>query len=222
MKSSSRISGDSMDSSGSSEIGGFKFFNGLSPAMDFNLGGLSFPRLNPSPSSLFNQFSPFGDFPANSATAGGNSAPCFSLDPAPAGPLIGFNYPVNDVGGGSMNVNSSLASSIESLSSINQDLHWKLQQQRLATLFAGDDQKNQPPPPEKPQPILFQNLEISKPEASGAAGNSKKEGGNGSRDTAATEWFFGNSYAQVNPNPANSNSHGVQGWPDLHQYNGLP
>ncbi|GJN31115.1 hypothetical protein PR202_gb19473 [Eleusine coracana subsp. coracana] len=34
-------------------------------------------------------------------------------------------------------VNSSIASSIESLSFINQDLHWKLQQQRLATMFLG-------------------------------------------------------------------------------------
>ncbi|XP_065875388.1 dof zinc finger protein DOF5.7 [Euphorbia lathyris] len=245
MKSSSRLSGDSKDSSESSEIGGFKFFHGLSPAMDFNLGGLSFPRLNPSPSSLYNQFSPFGDISATSVAAASN--PCFSLDPSGTSPAaMGFNYPltgyngaiVNHDVGASMNVHTNLASSIESLSSINQDLHWKLQQQRLAMLFGGDDQKdssvNSSLPienhqPQKPQPILFQNLEISKPEVSGLGNNSRKEG-----DTA-TEWFFGNSYSQVNPTPANSNSNGnentatgnwnhngVQAWGDLHQYNGLP
>ncbi|KDP29799.1 hypothetical protein JCGZ_18734 [Jatropha curcas] len=255
MKSSSRLSCDSKDSSGSSEIGGFKFFHGLSPAMDFNLGGLSFPRLNPSPSGLYNQFSPFGDISASSATAGSVTSPCFSLDPSgsSSGTLMGLNYPISSgftgaiqemggggVGGGnggSMNVHTNLASSIESLSSINQDLHWKLQQQRLAMLFGGEDQKdnnsvssvpieNQV---QKPQPILFQNLEISKPEVN-VAGNSRRLG-----DTT-TEWFFGNSYGQVNPTtPANSNSNGndqnagvasnwngVQGWSDLHQYNGLP
>lgn len=246
MKPSSRISGgDSKDSSGSSEIGGFKFFHGLSPAMDFNLGGLSFPRLNPTPSSLFNQFSPFGD---NLVTSAAGSTPCFSLDPAgtsAACPSMGFNYPVSSAihdMGASMNVHSNLATSIESLSSINQDLHWKLQQQRLAMLYGGDDQKDSSvssvpienqQPPMKPQPILFQNLEISKPEAaSGMIGNSRKD--------TATEWFFGNSYSQVNPTPTNSNSNGndnaaatggnwnnnnsngVQGWADLHQYNGLP
>ncbi|WCJ32015.1 Dof-type zinc finger DNA-binding family protein [Euphorbia peplus] len=235
MKSSSRLSGDSKDSSESSEIGGFKFFHGLPPAMDFNLGGLSFPRLNPSPSSLYNQFSQFGDGSATSAAAGGGggSSPCFSLDPSPA---MGFNYPIstgyNEVGGASMNVHTNLASSIESLSSINQDLHWKLQQQRLAMLFGGDDDQkdnnsvSSSVPIQKPQPILFQNLEISKPEVSGLGNNiSRKEG-----DTA-TEWFFGNSYSQVNPTPANSNenvgtgnwnNNGVQAWGDLHQYNGLP
>lgn len=250
IKSSSRLSGDSRDSSGSSEIGGFKFFHGLSPAMDFNLGGLSFPRLNPSPSGIYNQFSSFGDISATSAAPVSVASPsCFSLDPAGSsvGSLMGFNYPLSSVtsglsgaiqemgGGGSMNVHTSLASSIESLSSINQDLHWKLQQQRLAMLFGGENHKESSvssAPTEnqaqKPQPILFQNLEISKPEACGV-GNSRKDGTSGG-DTA-TEWFFGNSYGQVNATPANSNSNGndntgnwngVQAWGDLHQYNSLP
>ncbi|QCD87449.1 hypothetical protein DEO72_LG3g1985 [Vigna unguiculata] len=43
-----------------------------------------------------------------------------------------------------MNVHGSLASSIESLSNINQDLHLKLQQQRMATMmFGGDSQKGE-------------------------------------------------------------------------------
>ncbi|KAK9949347.1 hypothetical protein M0R45_004875 [Rubus argutus] len=147
---------------------------------------------------------------------------------------MGFNYPLtlgSGSGGGgggvgihqnnmnsSMSVHSTLASSIESLSSINQDLHWKLQQQRLSMLFGttiGGDNQTQPPQKdmqmndlEKTQtaPILFQNLEISKPKESAGGG-----------DTAATEWFFGNSYAPpppVTPTPTNSGGNG--------QYNALP
>ncbi|KAJ0097093.1 hypothetical protein Patl1_28359 [Pistacia atlantica] len=197
IKSSSRLSGDSKDSGSTSEMGGLKFFHGLSPAMDFQLD---------------------------------NTNPCFSLDPpGTAGTnLMGFNFNplpsvTNSFSGaiqemGSLNVNSSLASSIESLSSINQDLHWRLQQQRLAMLFGGDQtQKNQP---QKPQPILFQNLEISK----------RKEGASGS---ATTEWFFGN-YAPVgasstptttssgNGNDNGSNWSGVQAWTDLQHYSALP
>ncbi|KAE8695990.1 Dof zinc finger protein DOF5.7 [Hibiscus syriacus] len=72
LKSSSRLSGDSKDSS--SEMGGLKFFHGLSPAMDFQLGGLSFPRLDPSPAAgIYNQFFSFGD---------NTSSPSYSLDPA--------------------------------------------------------------------------------------------------------------------------------------------
>ncbi|KAJ8765519.1 hypothetical protein K2173_014641 [Erythroxylum novogranatense] len=258
IKSSSRLPGDSKDSSGSSDIGGFNFFRGLSPAVDFNLGGLSFPRLNSPPSAMFNQFLPFGDISATSPGATSVTSPsCFSLDHHPSassgGPMMGFNFPLPNVtsgftgavqdmngGGGSMNVHSSLASSIESLSSLNQDLHWKLQQQRLAMLFGEEssqkensitissvDEGNQT---QKLQPILFQNLEISKPETFGGVGNARKHAPTG-RDTAATEWFFGNSYGEVTATPTHSNSNGndqnasnwngVQTWGDL-QYNGLP
>ncbi|XWS41673.1 hypothetical protein CRYUN_Cryun17cG0102600 [Craigia yunnanensis] len=235
IKSFSRLSADSKDSTSSSEMGGLKFFHGLSPAMDFQLGGLSFPRLNPSASGIYNQFASFGD----------STSPSFSLDPSgSSSSLMGFsNYPLSSVTSGlsgaiqemgSLNVNSSLASSIESLSSINQDLHRKLQQQRLAMLFGGENQKensttvssvpleNQA---QKPQPILFQNLEASKPEIS-AVGNPRK----GTSNQTATEWFFGNSYAPVNPTPTTSsngndntsNWNGVQAWNDLHQYSTLP
>ncbi|XVF15316.1 hypothetical protein REPUB_Repub09cG0141000 [Reevesia pubescens] len=248
IKSSSRLSGDSKDSTSSLEMGGLKFFHGLSPAMDFQLGGLSFPRLNPSPAAgIYNQFASFGDST--------NTNPSFSLDPSgSSSSLMGFsNYPLSSVTTsaltgaiqemGSLNVNSSLASSIESLSSINQDLHWKLQQQRLAMLFGGDqnqkennsttvssvnllDHQNQAQ--QKPQPILFQNLEVSKPEISLDVGNPRK----GTSNETATEWFFGNSYAPVTPTPttssngndntATNNWNGVQAWNDLHQYSTLP
>ncbi|XWS29613.1 hypothetical protein CRYUN_Cryun24cG0044200 [Craigia yunnanensis] len=234
IKSFSRLSGDSKDSTSSSEMGGLKFFHGLSPAMDFKLGELSFPRLNPSAAGIYNQFASFGD----------STSPSFSLDPSgSSSSLMGFsNYPLSSVTSGlgaiqemgSLNVNSSLASSIESLSSINQDLHWKLQQQRLAMLFGGENQKensttissvpleNQA---QKPQPILFQNLEASKPEIS-AVGNPRKVTSN----ETATEWFFENSYAPVTPTPTTSsngndntnNWNGAQTWNDLHQYSTLP
>ncbi|GLT44174.1 hypothetical protein SLA2020_180880 [Shorea laevis] len=237
VKPSSRLSIDSKDSSSSSELGGLKFFHGLAPAMDFQLGGLSFPRITPPPTGIYNQFSSFGSDTAPSSSPSG-----FGLDASgSSGHLLGFNYDLSSSGGysgaipemGSMNVNSSLASSIESLSSINQDLHWKLQQQRLAMLLETGDNKqdggvSSVPALEKPhpQPILFQNLEGSKPEV----GNSRK----GGESTAATEWFFGNSYAApvTTPTPTNSggngndntgNWNGVPAWTaDLHQYSTLP
>ncbi|XVE86889.1 hypothetical protein DITRI_Ditri18aG0071700 [Diplodiscus trichospermus] len=238
IKSFSRLSGDSKDSNSSSEMGGLKFFHGLSPAMDFQLGGLSFPRLNPSAAGIYNQFASFGD----------STSPSFSLDPSgSSSSFMGFgNYPLSSVTSGlsgaiqemgSLNVNSSLASSIESLSSINQDLHWKLQQQRLATVFGAENQKENSTTVssvplenevQKLQPILFQNLEASKTEIS-AVGNPRK----GTSNETATEWFFGNSYAPapVTPTPTTSsngnentisNWNGVQAWNDLHQYSTLP
>ncbi|XP_023887412.2 dof zinc finger protein DOF5.7 [Quercus suber] len=250
VKSSSRLSCDSKDSgSSSSEIGGLKFFHGLSPtAMDFQLGGLSFPRLHHPPTTgVYNQFSSFGLGDVSATLASGSvTSPCFALDPSgTSNSLMGFNYPNNSGVGFSapaqntstLNVHSSLASSIESLSSINQDLHWKLQQQRLAMLFGGDTHKDNSVSSvplenhaQKPQPIVFQNLEISKPDACGVE-NSRKEGGT-SGDTP-TEWFFGNSYGSVTPtatdsegnrgNDNASNWNGIQAWGgDLQQYSALP
>ncbi|KAL0431825.1 UNVERIFIED_CONTAM: Dof zinc finger protein DOF5.7 [Sesamum radiatum] len=248
MKSSPRLSGDSKDSSGSSDVGGLKFFQGIAPAMDFQLGGagISFPaRLNTSPNTgLYNPFSSFGEI---SNTCGAiSSTPCFNLDSS----VMRFNsttfpnFKQGDQGNmnspgfhqelGSMNIHGSLASSIESLSSINQDLHWKLQQQRLSMLFVGDHtQKTNTNLPisldqtlvQKPQPILFQNLEISKPQESCRIGTTKEAG------NLSTEWFFDNSYASVAPTPATSSSNvnentsnwsGIQAWSDLSQYSSLP
>ncbi|CAN1216074.1 Dof zinc finger protein DOF5.7 [Linum perenne] len=104
--------------------------------------------------------------------------------------------------GGSMNVNTSLASSIESLSCMNQDLHWKLQQQRLAMLFgdsSSSDQHNKDGRGggesgvelEKPQSILFRDLgELNN-------NNMKHQQDRAGGESAPTEWFFGNSYGQV-------------------------
>ncbi|KAJ0464351.1 putative transcription factor C2C2-Dof family [Helianthus annuus] len=198
------------------DIGGMKFFGlGLS-----TLGGLNFPP------RVSNQFSPLAN-----------------LDP------LGYNLPFsssqqhNENGElGSFHHNTDLASSIESLSSINQDLHWKLQQQRLSMLFGGgaeNDQRQQKqqvvlePHHQKLQPILFQNLETSKPSQSTNEGSSIKVTADGCG--LATEWFFDNSYhAAANLNPttsANSSGAGndhqngsvnnwnwIQSWNHLNQY----
>ncbi|GFY87702.1 DNA binding with one finger 2.4 [Actinidia rufa] len=168
---------------------------------------------------LFHGLSPAMDFQLSS---GGLSLPSS---------LMGLNFPplssVQEMGC-SMNITSS----IESLSSINQDLHWKLQQQRLAMLFGQNKEIGSDDHVERPQvqPIMFQNLEISKPEACGDhhVGGSRKESGN---NNIATEWFFDSSYGQVNPNPTNmsstnnGNESTTSNWAwthDLNQYSSLP
>ncbi|KAK1410628.1 hypothetical protein QVD17_37165 [Tagetes erecta] len=146
-------------------------------------------------------------------------------------------------------IKTDLATSIESLSSINQDLHWKLQQQRLGMLFGGENDEQQQQKKkqvvlethdhdQKLQPILFHNLETSKPVQSSMDGDhSRKQTGSGCG--LATEWFFDNNgYAPViNPNRTNSsgagndqngsmnnwNINGIQDWNDnLNQYSSVP
>ncbi|KAK4263064.1 hypothetical protein QN277_028540 [Acacia crassicarpa] len=198
---------------------------GFCPSLDFNLGGGA---------AGFSPFARLNDHP-----------PAFNLEvTTPSAFDIGFNYPLN--GGvihgmsSSMNVQSSLASPIESLSSINQDLHWKLQQQRLAMLFGGDSttatvaglkdnraaisavnlenqSRRHHQKSSSTHPILFQNLEISSKPAEMicpvVVGNSR-------RDTP-TELFFGSSYASVTPTQTmagcgggnnNGNDNGSSSW----------
>ncbi|KAL3630441.1 hypothetical protein CASFOL_023425 [Castilleja foliolosa] len=205
----------------SSDVGGLKFFQGISPTMDFQL---NFPKPSPNYTPLFNQFSSIDNL---SNTCGAlSSNPCFNLDPSAGTSSSPMGFKFQEMG--SLNFqNYNLTSSIESLSSINQDLHWKLQRQRLAMLFSGDNnnnnyqkENNYTLPPsfdqthvqnQKPQPILFQNLDFSKrPEIS--CGNNNT--------SLPTEWFFDNSYETANPTPAtsggdleedNNNWNGIQG-----------
>ncbi|KAK7361065.1 hypothetical protein VNO77_03094 [Canavalia gladiata] len=247
------LSSDSKDSaSSSSEFGGLRFLHGLSPNIDFQLGALPFSsRLihnhhsqTPTPitttGTVYNQLIPsFGDVSG------------FQVDPSAAtsNSLIGLNYPFSETGFNgavnSMNVHTSLASSIESLSNINHDLHLKLQQQRLAMMLGGDNHKaddssvSASPTVNNSlenqnklvmQPVLFHNLEISKRTCS----DFRKEGPS---EEAPTEWFFGNSFSSVTPttttttttgNGGNANVthnwNGVNAWGDLqHQpYSALP
>ncbi|TKY58740.1 Dof zinc finger protein DOF5.7 [Spatholobus suberectus] len=265
VKSSSSSSSSSSLSRLSCDSKDFQF-HGLSvpPSVEFHLGGLPFPSSlhnhPPTPiPGVFNQFSSFGDVSATNNVLSG-----FQLDPPPSSnSLMGLVPPSAELwslGGSqsstlsdplngamqSMNVHSSLASSIESLSNINQDLHLKLQQQRLAMMFGGDSQKgdngvslSQPvngfDNQKLLQPVLFQNLEISKPEESLPPGSSVKEGPTADTVTS-TEWFFGNSYSSVTPattpsnggnaneNDANNNWSGALAWGDLQQqpYSALP
>ncbi|KAK7317652.1 hypothetical protein RJT34_02066 [Clitoria ternatea] len=269
--STSRLSCDSVSSS---ELGGgLRFLQGLSTSVEFQLGGLPLPfpsRLqNHHPLTPItglcnynNQFSSFGDVSVSATTT---PLPGFQLDPS-SNSLIGLNYPLPsstpsflnaalNVQGSSVN----LASSIESLSNINQDLHLKLQQQRLAIMFGSvDNQKvdsnvslsgsaapvnnnndhrnsnnnnngleNQT---QKLQPVLFQNIEVSKAENLPAV-SSVREGS--SHGETQTEWFFGNSYSPVmTPTTITTNSgangnnnwaNGVNAWSDLQQpYSALP
>ncbi|PON40943.1 Zinc finger, Dof-type [Parasponia andersonii] len=272
VKSSSRLSGscsgsgaDSKDYSSSSSTSdfGLKFFHGISPAMDFQLGGLSLipPRLNlqhnPSSAGIYNsnnhnnnsninnQLSSFGD-----GVVSGSSNSFDTNNPSgTANSLMGsFNYPLSLATGGGFSgagVHSNLASSIESLSSINQDLHWKLQQQRLATmLFGGESQKNgvvpssqavNPPlrnghhqlasaaAAQMPQssmtsvPLLFQNLEISRADQPQPPRKELAVISSGD-STAPMDWFFGNSnYAPPLPLP---HSHPVSVTPSNSGING--
>ncbi|XP_011099959.1 dof zinc finger protein DOF5.7-like [Sesamum indicum] len=227
----------------SADVGGLKFFQGLSPAMDFQLGGLQSPS-----SGVLNQFAlAFG--PGLSRTSGGISS---SPNSGISSPLMGFSssFPLSSalkqgdhstqLSGfhqelGAMNFHSSsnnlAISSIECLSSINQELHWKLQQQRLAMLFVNGDNHHklsstmipaatiEPLIIQRQQPITFQNLENSIPESCLIGTSSRKDG---------TEWFFDNSYANVAPTPATSSSNnvnenasnwsGIQGWSELTQF----
>ncbi|KAG8383642.1 hypothetical protein BUALT_Bualt04G0035200 [Buddleja alternifolia] len=267
LKSSPMVSGDSKDSGGSSDNDGLKFFQGISPAMDFQLGGLNIPSNN---NGFFNNLSSsFGNI-SNMNSSGISSNPCFNFDPSAgnSAPLMGFSTKLpsysdhqlnkqgdhgslgfQEMGSHNMNFNLSnnVASSIESLSCINQDLHWKLQQQRLSMLFVGHPDNDhhqkenettidQPINIQKPQPILFQNLEINSKSESSSCGNGN---GNFNNGNLSTEWLFDNSYANVAQNPAaavtklneyqnNSSSSsnwsgGIQAWSDqLTRFTSLP
>lgn len=270
--SSSRpSSGDFKDSSRASsysDSGGFRFYNSL----QFQLGeGLTnFPRFNniSAPPPVGNQLvSSFSDIPTVPLSS--NVMSSFTLDPNPGNNLSQFmalnSFPLSsssssssvlkqdhaDKYGGfkegllhdTVPSNSNLAYSIESLSSINQDLHWKLQQDRLNTMFNnGGDNSNYPrqsglisstanylehSQSQKPHPLLFQNLEIS----SKPADESRMENtGNVSSANLGTDWCFGNSsYAPVvNQNPANSSGLNIadikenQAWANFDQFTTLP
>ncbi|XP_076933540.1 dof zinc finger protein DOF5.7-like [Bidens hawaiensis] len=207
--SSSRFIGDSSKDI-SLNPGGLSLFTGLSPpAMDFQLGGLNqFPSSSFNPPSFLNLDSLRMNFPHHQLHGG----------------LAG----VQEIGHAN---NNNLASSIESLSSINQDLHWRLQQQRLAAM-----NQNQIviEPAQKLQPMIFQNLEIPKPsQTNSMAEDSRKNGGG-----LETDWFIDGSFEPVNVvdqaatdgNPTinyenrntNNWNNGIQGWGQFSQFSVLP
>ncbi|GER47121.1 Dof zinc finger protein [Striga asiatica] len=114
--------------------------------------------------------------------------PSLAISSSPSFSAVGFQQM-----GSFINSQSSLT--IESLSSINQDLHWKLQRQRLATLFSGGDEahKNQ------------KNFEPA-----GSCGNHITNIG------LSTELFFNNPYADVAPSNLNEGTSWSSGIQDLY------
>ncbi|KAK1423619.1 hypothetical protein QVD17_18925 [Tagetes erecta] len=218
--------------------------NGFSsPAMDFQLGGMNTNmnmnmNMNNYPHRVVNH-----QFSSSSSFGHQNNLPFMNLDHP-----LGFSYtkPDHDHNHNqnvpnfqetgftytNLHHNTNLTTSIESLSSLNQDLHWKLQQQRLAMMFGDgsgennlniNDHHRQEHKESGLQPILFQNLEASRKEV-----NSGGDGGGGG---LATEWFFDNHrFEAVNMNPAAggnqngsiNNWNGVQDWHHMNHYNAIP
>ncbi|KAL1540773.1 dof zinc finger protein DOF5.7-like [Salvia divinorum] len=144
---------------------GMKFFQGVAPAMDFQI---NFSAANP----------------------------CYT------------NYPFNLSTNQELGFRSSLTSSMESLSCINQDLHWRLQKQRLAMLLPGDKNNSVKPPPI--------DMEIpSKRDSYGIKAPRKDDAGN-----LSTELFF--DAGPSNGENGSSWSTGIQPWTDRSNYSSIP
>lgn len=177
--------------------------------------------------------SPFGSATTHDHIGGFNFFHGFNSPPMDFNsPPMDFNYPVlalentsgrcsGAIQNNNNNNNNNIVDTIESLSCINQELHWKLQQQRLGVLFGnniGDQHEAQKS--DETSSFLLQNVEeeLSRSDLNAASNNiiddsRRKLVTNG--ETAATEWFFGNSYAVQTPpvtttytTPTNSNSNG--------------
>jgi len=199
--------------------------------------------------------------PMSSSSSMGN----FQLGMLPSGvfnggnQFIGFNYPiaaaspvgVNQMGssaaddqimfgfgGGAHHhhhQSSSIALSIESLSSMNQDLHWKLQQQRLAMLFGGGGDQNQNKPA---TPLLENHHQMMEPISFQVADEGAKGEICGPRKSdaaaGATAWFLeGSSPANYsngringggssNINNSTSDWNGIITWSDMPHFSALP
>ncbi|KAG4921493.1 hypothetical protein GLYMA_18G150800v4 [Glycine max] len=242
------------------------------PSVEFNLGALPFPsRLNTNHhiptiinTGLFNnnQLSPFLDV----------KSALFQLDAPPAAlsnSLMGIappsaqnnNFwalgrsqsstlsdPLNSTMQSmqqSLNVHSSLASSIESLSCVNRDLHLKMQQQRYATMMSGGDTHHKGDEnsgvsfPQtvngfENQKLVMNPVMFQKPVESLPAGSAVTEGPSGASVTTVappTEWFFGNSSfpstgngggngnnnINININDANNNWSDALAWGNFQQ-----
>ncbi|MQL76680.1 hypothetical protein Taro_009069 [Colocasia esculenta] len=224
---------------------------GLPPAVDFHLGGgagLPFSRLHhPSaagPGGVFNGAATDGAAANHLISFGDLSCSAAALPAEAAGatpaPLLGFSYPIQavasspfiDMGVGAAGdattpgtnlatMHSNLAVSIESLSSINQGLHWKLQQQRLAMFFGGDQSQQQHPGKGGSDPAATAALpaallegtnrhmschmpasskEMCATAAAATAGVSTKGSMVGDATSSTTEWFLDNSTTYTAPN----------------------
>lgn len=248
------------------DMGRFKLYEGLDFQLG---GGLTkFPSFNniSTPPTVGGQLvSSFGDIPtlpiASSAVSN------FGFDPNSGTSLSQFmafnNFPLsypssilkqdgenNNIGSFNEGLvpemgptytggNGNLASPMESFGSINQDLHWNLQQERMGLMLNGGNndiyqQQNgiigttshleSLAQAQKPQAMLFHNSEIS----SKPAGDSGKEVNgivNATTANLPTEWNFGSSSYATNVNQfpsSNGNGKGIQGWANFDKYTSLP
>ncbi|XP_010531346.1 PREDICTED: dof zinc finger protein DOF4.7-like [Tarenaya hassleriana] len=163
-----------------------------------------------------------------------------------SGGFSGSLMPENNTHVGSLNIDANLASSIESLSSLNKDLHRKLQQRRLAMhLREHFDQTQKETAANADPPLVFPTA----PESVVSGGFPTREGTNmvANSESASTtttttttgEWFFESAGfllqpSSSSPSPAvavsgnvenNGNGdgnmgiwHGFQAWGDLHNH----
>ncbi|KAG2536813.1 dof zinc finger protein DOF5.3-like [Panicum virgatum] len=157
---------------------------GCAPAADYQqaasaaaaVGMMALPRLHAA--QAVGQYVPFAEWPSG---AGGD---------------VSGGHGMNGGGAHAGAVSSSIASSIESLSFINQDLHWKLQQQRLTTMFLS------PPPPPTSSAAHVDGAPASASHIGAAflqmAGPPP---GMESAMPAATSWFMDSSSYGVLPSP---------------------
>ncbi|KAL0692089.1 hypothetical protein Bca4012_059269 [Brassica carinata] len=178
-------------------------------AMDFQLAGLSLNKINDL--QLMNNQEVLG---LRTTMEQVDTTP---VDVGSGLTLMGFgDYNNNNHSPATFTTDGNLATSIETLSCLNQDLHWRLQQQRMAMLFGNS--KEETVVVERPQPLLYRNLEI----VNSSPSPTTKKGEN------QTEWYFGNNNdnERVINNNENHNTggsdqwnNGIQAWTDLNHYN---
>lgn len=165
------------------------------PAIEFQLGGLSLPRLHPATAGVYTQF-------INRAGSGSG----FGLD------MLGLNYQIPSTKTTSSPTSSVVVqggdhrpislSSIESLSSINQEMHWKLQQQRLALIYAGDNNNNNNENNDDNHSQI-QNHKVMSTDS-----------------PTECEWLFDQS-SYIPRTTTTSSCNNSTNWSDFHQFNGL-
>ncbi|RWW48213.1 hypothetical protein BHE74_00045739 [Ensete ventricosum] len=206
------------------EIGSsLKFLDGMptSTDMDFHIGLPPVSTLQYAPAAPgvfnFNQFITFRDI-SHSAT--------FS---SAATPAVGA---YNEIGGTSSSAgnSSNVVSSVESLSSINTDLHWKLQQQRLDMLLGGEAHKESRM--YDPDQQKLNSCKVEEKPTDDVCGVS------GSSNAYVSTWFLESSYAmppstsiinsctnsstKSNCNINTSLWDGIPAWSDMPQFTTMP
>lgn len=160
-------------------------------------------NISTSAGHAYNQFLTFGDLSPSSMACDNNIVPSSCASSHESGgaiaqhPIMGFKPfdPISSLAIGQVGITNSevyaggriqeigsadnmqthdIASSIESLSSMNQDLHFKLQQQRFAMLLGGGSPRETP----ENSASLIENQPIHQLPISFHASGSSKNGGN--------------------------------------------